>query len=45
MSTQLTAIRTWRLRPKQLLFAFIGLLLAYVLYHNERFVFDAADPA
>lgn len=29
------------LRPKYLLFGFIGLMVAYVLYHNERFLFDA----
>jgi uncharacterized membrane protein len=34
-----------RLRPKYLLFAFIGLMVAYVLHHNERFLIDARDPA
>lgn len=34
---------SWR-RPKFLVFAFLGLLLAYVLQHNERFVVDSADP-
>jgi len=34
---------SWR-RPKHLVFAFLGLLLAYVLQHNERFVVDPADP-
>jgi uncharacterized membrane protein YozB (DUF420 family) len=33
-----------RLRPKYLLFAFIGFMIAYVLYHNESFLFDSADP-
>ncbi len=32
------------LRPKYLLFAFVGLMLAYVLRHNERFLIDAKDP-
>jgi uncharacterized membrane protein len=32
------------LRPKYLLFAFIGLMLAYVLRHNEQFLIDAKDP-
>lgn len=32
------------LRPKYLLFGFIGLMLAYVLGHNERFLIDAKDP-
>jgi len=30
-------------RPKYFLFAFIGLMVAYVLYHNERFLLDAKD--
>jgi uncharacterized membrane protein len=33
-----------RPRPKYLLFAFIGLMVAYVLAHNERFLIDARDP-
>jgi len=33
-----------RLRPKTLLFAFIGLMMAYVLYHNERFLINPGDP-
>src|SRR5215475_2977933 len=33
-----------RLRPKYLLFAFIGLMIAYVLYHSESFLIDSADP-
>jgi uncharacterized membrane protein len=32
-------------RQKYFLFAFIGLMVAYVLYHNERFLIDAKDPA
>jgi len=31
-------------RPKYLLFGFVGLMLAYVLVHNERFLIDASDP-
>ena len=34
-----------RLRPKLLVFVFVGLMMAYVLYHNERFLINAADPA
>jgi uncharacterized membrane protein len=34
-----------RLRPKMLVFAFIGMMMAYVLYHNERFLINSADPA
>lgn len=32
------------LRSKYLLFAFVGLMLAYVLRHNEHFLIDAKDP-
>jgi uncharacterized membrane protein len=32
------------LRPKYLLFAFVGLMLAYVLRHNESFLIHPADP-
>ena len=32
------------LRPKYLLFAFIGLMVAYVLRHNESFLINATDP-
>jgi uncharacterized membrane protein SirB2 len=38
-----TADSTW-MRPKTLVFAFIAAMAAYVLYHNERFLFDAAHP-
>src|SRR6266404_3965503 len=31
-------------RPKYLLFAFIGLLYAYVLWNNESFLFNPKDP-
>ena len=34
-----------RLRAKYVLFAFIGLMIAYVLKHNESFLINAADPA
>lgn len=33
-----------RMRPKYLLFALIGLVVAYVLGHNERFLIDSRDP-
>lgn len=36
--------RTSLLRPKYLLFGFIGLMLAYVLVHNERFLIDGSHP-
>jgi uncharacterized membrane protein len=32
------------LRAKYFVFAFIGLMIAYVLYHNEHFLIDAKDP-
>ncbi|HVH50209.1 MAG TPA: DUF2306 domain-containing protein [Candidatus Bathyarchaeia archaeon] len=32
------------LRPKYLLFGFIGLMMAYVLVHNERFLINRSDP-
>ncbi|MGH9538228.1 MAG: DUF2306 domain-containing protein [Terriglobales bacterium] len=32
------------LRPKYVLFAFITLMLAYVLYHDEIFLINAQDP-
>jgi uncharacterized membrane protein len=35
--------RSSRLRPKYLLFGFIGLMMAYVLVHNERFLIDRSD--
>src|SRR6185369_11394312 len=37
-----SAARAW-LRPKYGLFGFIGLLLLYVLQHNERFLIDFKD--
>jgi hypothetical protein len=33
-----------RLKPKYLLFAFVGLMLAYVLRHNESFLIDPKAP-
>ncbi len=32
------------MRPKYLLFAFIAIMYAYVLWHNERFLINSADP-
>ena len=37
------ARQTW-LRPKYLLFSFIGLMLLYVLRHNESFLVNSKDP-
>jgi len=33
-----------RLRPKTVVFSLIAVMAAYVLYHNERFLFDASHP-
>lgn len=30
--------------PKNVIFAFIAVMLGYVLYHNERFLVDYSDP-
>ena len=38
-----TGHKSW-LRPKYLLFAFIGLMYAYVLWNNESFLFNHKDP-
>ena len=45
MSTILTALKqcSW-LRPKYLLFAAIGLMLAYVIPHDESFLVHPKDP-
>lgn len=45
MSTaSLPAQRASWLRPKYLLFAFIGLMFAYVLRHNESFIINRGNP-
>src|ERR1700748_1336471 len=47
MTMELTpaAPRPWQApRAKALLFAFIGLLYAYVLWTNEAFLFNKSDP-
>jgi uncharacterized membrane protein len=33
-----------RFRVKYLVFAFVGIMIVYVLYHNERFIIDATQP-
>jgi len=44
-SMQRSASRRFALpRPKYLLFTFIGLMYAYVLFHNESFLVNNADP-
>jgi len=45
MSTASVSVpRPSRIRPKYLLLAFIGLMVAYVLRHNESFLINRADP-
>jgi uncharacterized membrane protein len=44
MSTTPLPITRNFLRSKYLLFAGVGLMLAYVLWHNERFLITPADP-
>ncbi|SRR5258708_5615951 len=45
MSTASVSVpRPSRIRPKYLLLAFIGLMVAYVLGHNESFLINRADP-
>lgn len=45
VSAQISPLRSLaRLRPKYLLFAFIGLMYVYVLCHNESFLINNADP-
>jgi len=43
-TSPVTQQRSAWLRPKYLLFGFIGLMLAYVLVHNERFLIDSQNP-
>jgi uncharacterized membrane protein len=46
MATATVAVqRASRVRPKYVLFGFIGLMIAYVLVHNESFLVHANDPA
>ena len=47
MSTAAASVRTQRssrLRPKYFLFAYFGLMFAYVLAHNESFLIHRSDP-
>jgi uncharacterized membrane protein len=46
MSTgSFSVTRAPQLRAKYFIFAFIGLMFAYVLRHNEHFLIDPKDPA
>jgi len=45
MSTLAAGVRPFsRARPKYLLFAVVGLMLAYVLVHDESFLVNSKDP-
>jgi uncharacterized membrane protein len=37
-------VRNSFLRPKYLVFAFVGLMMAYVIPHNESFLVNSGDP-
>src|SRR5690349_23893340 len=39
-----SALRSPILRPKYLVFAFVGLMVAYVLRHNEAFLINSQHP-
>jgi uncharacterized membrane protein len=43
-TTSLPVQRASLVRPKYVLFAFIGLMIAYVLQHNESFLIHPKDP-
>src|SRR6476661_8826078 len=43
-TASVTAVRNSFLRPKYLVFAFVGLMMAYVLNHNESFLIHANHP-
>jgi uncharacterized membrane protein len=43
-TTSLPAQRASLVRPKYVLFAFIGLMIAYVIQHNESFLIHPKDP-
>ena len=43
-SASVTAVRSSFMRPKFLIFAFVGLMVAYVLNHNESFLIHSNDP-
>ena len=43
-TASVTAVRSSFMRPKYLIFAFVGLMVAYVLNHKETFLIHANDP-
>ena len=43
-TASVTAVRGSFVRPKYLIFAFVGLMVAYVLNHNESFLIHGNDP-
>jgi len=38
------ALPKFQLRPKYLGFAFVGVMMAYVLVHNESYLWNSHDP-
>jgi hypothetical protein len=38
------ALPKFQLRPKYLGFAFVGVMMAYVLVHNESYLWNSQDP-
>jgi uncharacterized membrane protein len=44
-TTTAPLVRAAWLRPKYLIFAFVGLMLAYVIPHNESFLIHSGHPA
>jgi uncharacterized membrane protein len=44
VTAPLSVPRATYVRPKYVLFAFIGMMIAYVLWHNERFLVHPNDP-
>ena len=44
-STSAAVVRAWQVRPKHVLFGVLGALFLFVLWHDERFIFDHSDPS
>src|SRR3954454_22616475 len=43
-ATNQGALPKLKLRPKYFGFAFVGLMMAYVLVHNESYLWSSGDP-
>lgn len=44
VTAPLSVHRASYVRPKYVLFAFVGMMIAYVLWHNESFLIHRSDP-